>query len=121
MTTADDLAGLLLRRGQSVYVPSGAGRSAETAAAVVVLEAELADRGHLLTAPLRRALTELSVADLAATGRKLLADVDALMGSDRHHAPLFRRFPDESRTSTRRTTTPTPSPPTSPPSRTSPA
>lgn len=95
MTTADDLAGLLLRRGQSVYVPSGVGRSAETAAAVVVLEAELADRGHLLTAPLRRALTELSVADLAATGRKLLADVDALMGSDRHHAPLFRRFPDE--------------------------
>ncbi|MEV0529190.1 MXAN_6230/SCO0854 family RING domain-containing protein [Streptomyces sp. NPDC050439] len=95
MTTADDLAGLLLRRRQSVYVPSGAGRSAETAAAVVVLEAELADRGHLLTAPLRRALTELSVADLAATGMKLLADVDALMGSDRRHAPLFRRFPDE--------------------------
>ncbi|MGW6021848.1 MXAN_6230/SCO0854 family RING domain-containing protein [Streptomyces sp. NPDC055099] len=94
-TTADDLAGLLLRRRQSVYVPSGAGRSAETAAAVVVLEAELADRGHLLTAPLRRALTGLCVADLAATGMKLLADVDALMGSDRRHAPLFRRFPDE--------------------------
>lgn len=95
MTTADDLAGLLLRRRQSVYVPSGAGRSAETDAAVVVLEAELADRGHLLTAPLRRALTALSVAELAVTGIKLLADVDALMGSDRHHAPLFRRFPDE--------------------------
>lgn len=95
MTTADDLAGLLLRRRQSVYVPEGAGRSAETDAGVVVLEAELADRGHLLTAPLRRALTGLSVADLAATGMKLLADVDALMGSDRHHAPLFRRFPDE--------------------------
>lgn len=95
MTTADDLAGLLLRRRQSVYVPSGAGRSAETDAAVVVLEAELADRGHLLTAPLRRALTALSAPDLAATGMKLLADVDALMGSDRHHAPLFRRFPDE--------------------------
>lgn len=95
MTTADDLAGLLLRRRQSVYVPEGAGRSTETDAGVVVLEAELADRGHLLTAPLRRALTGLSVADLAATGMKLLADVDALMGSDRHHAPLFRRFPDE--------------------------
>ncbi|QEU91505.1 hypothetical protein CP970_12000 [Streptomyces kanamyceticus] len=94
-TTADDLAGLLLRRRQSVYVGSGAGRSAVTDAAVVVLEAELADRGHLLTAPLRRALTALSVDDLAATGRGLLADVDALMGSDRHHAPLFRRFPDE--------------------------
>ncbi|MGV9879239.1 MXAN_6230/SCO0854 family RING domain-containing protein [Streptomyces sp. NPDC003006] len=95
MTTTDDLAGLLLRRRQSVYVPSGAGRSAETDAGVVVLEAELGDRGHLLTAPLRRALTALSVGDLTATGRKLLADVDALMGSDRHHAPLFRRFPDE--------------------------
>ncbi|WP_367045235.1 MXAN_6230/SCO0854 family RING domain-containing protein [Streptomyces sp. Je 1-332] len=95
MTTADDLAALLLCRRQSVHVPSGAGRSAETDAGVIVLEAELADRGHLLTAPLRRALTALSVPDLAATGMKLLADVDALMGSDRHHAPLFRRFPDE--------------------------
>ncbi|MFE0177376.1 MXAN_6230/SCO0854 family RING domain-containing protein [Streptomyces sp. NPDC059002] len=94
-TTADDLAGLLLRRRQSVRVAAGAGRSAVTDSAVVVLEAELADRGHLLTAPLRRALTSLSVADLAVTGRKLLADVDALMGSDRHHAQLFRRFPDE--------------------------
>ncbi|WP_030784578.1 MXAN_6230/SCO0854 family RING domain-containing protein [Streptomyces sp. NRRL S-920] len=95
MTTTDDLAGLLLRRRQSVYVPSGAGRSAETDAAVVVLEAELADRGHLLTAPLRRALTALSIGDLAETGRKLIADVDALMGSDRRHAPLLARFPDE--------------------------
>lgn len=95
MTTADDLAGLLLRRRQSVYVPAGAGRSAETDAAVVVLEAELVDRGHLLTVPLRRALTALSAPDLAATGMRLLADVDALMGSDRHHAPLFRSFPDE--------------------------
>lgn len=94
-TTTDDLAGLLLRRRQSVYVPSGAGRSAVADAGVVVLEAELADRGHLLTAPLRRALAVLSVADLAATGMKLLADVDALMGSDRRHAPLFRNFPDE--------------------------
>lgn len=95
-TTTDDLAGLLLlRRRQSVYVPSGAGRSAVADAGVVVLEAELADRGHLLTAPLRRALAVLSVADLAATGMKLLADVDALMGSDRRHAPLFRDFPDE--------------------------
>ncbi|MEV5976808.1 MXAN_6230/SCO0854 family RING domain-containing protein [Streptomyces sp. NPDC052114] len=94
-TTTDDLAGLLLRRRQSVSVPEGAGRSSVTDAAVVVLEAELADRGHLLTAPLRRALTALSVEDLAATGHGLLADVDALLGSDRHHEPLFRRFPDE--------------------------
>ncbi|MEV0124612.1 hypothetical protein AB0I16_24300 [Streptomyces sp. NPDC050703] len=52
-STADGLAGLLLRRRQSVYVPEGEGRSAVTDAGVVVLEAELADRGHLLTAPLR--------------------------------------------------------------------
>ncbi|WJV45873.1 hypothetical protein [Streptomyces flavofungini] len=95
MTTTDDLAALLLRRRQSVYVPSGAGRSAQTEAAVVVLEAELADRGHLLTAPLRRALTDLPTAELAVTGMRLLADVDALLGSDRHHAPLFARFPEE--------------------------
>ncbi|WP_409059943.1 hypothetical protein [Streptomyces sp. SYP-A7185] len=109
MTTADDLAALLLRRRQSVRVPEGArvwapegacvpegvGRAAENDAAVVVLEAELADRGHLLTVPLRRALTALCANDLAATGRKLIADVDALMGSDRHHAPLFARFPHE--------------------------
>ncbi|WP_125261827.1 hypothetical protein [Streptomyces alboflavus] len=95
MTTTDDLAALLLRRRGSVYVPSGAGRSAVTEAAVVVLEAELADRGHLLTAPLRRALTDLPAAELAVTGMRLLADVDAQMGSDRHHAPLFARFPEE--------------------------
>ncbi|WP_409238527.1 MXAN_6230/SCO0854 family RING domain-containing protein [Streptomyces sp. PA5.6] len=104
-TTAmtDDLLGLLLRRRQSVYVPEGSvpegsGPSAMTEAGVVVLEAELADRGHLLTAPLRRALTALSAHDLATTGRKLLADVDALMGSDRHHASLFARFPAETAT-----------------------
>ncbi|MEU6822186.1 MXAN_6230/SCO0854 family RING domain-containing protein [Streptomyces atriruber] len=95
MTMTDDLAGLLLRRRQSVYVPEGTGRSAVTDAGTVVLEAELADRGHLLTAPLRRALTELSADDLAATGRKLLADIDALMGSDRRHTPLFAGFPAE--------------------------
>ncbi|AZM55834.1 hypothetical protein DMA15_27285 [Streptomyces sp. WAC 01529] len=94
MTTADDLAGLLLRRRQSVYVPSGPGRSAGTDAALVVLEAELGDRGHLLTAPLRRALASLTVADLTVAGRELLAGVDALMGSDRRHTPLFARFSD---------------------------
>ncbi|MFH8796638.1 hypothetical protein [Streptomyces sp. NPDC017941] len=95
----DELAALLLRRRQSVRVPEadagapGAG-TADVRAAVVVLEAELADRGHLLTVPLRRALTALPAAELAATGMRLLADVDALMGSDRTHAPLFGGFPD---------------------------
>ncbi|WP_198351797.1 hypothetical protein [Streptomyces typhae] len=94
----DELAALLLRRRQSVQVAGpdegaqGAG-TADARAAVVVLEAELADRGHLLTAPLRRALTGLPAAALAATGMRLLADVDALLGSDRTHAPLFGSFP----------------------------
>ncbi|MFF3640767.1 MXAN_6230/SCO0854 family RING domain-containing protein [Streptomyces sp. NPDC002564] len=94
-TTADDLTGLLLRRRQSVHVPEGPGRTAVTDAAVVVLEAELADRGHLLTAPLRRALTTLSVRRLRETGLRLLADIDALLGADRHHAPLFQNFPQQ--------------------------
>ncbi|MFD4629866.1 MXAN_6230/SCO0854 family RING domain-containing protein [Streptomyces sp. NPDC058284] len=94
-TATGELAGVLLRRRQSVYVPEGPGRTAVTDAGVVVLEAELADRGHLLTVPLRRALTALSVDGLATTGRRLIADVDALMGSDRRHAPLFARFPAE--------------------------
>ncbi|CAM5688526.1 hypothetical protein SALBM135S_07385 [Streptomyces alboniger] len=91
--TADDLTALLLRRRQSVRVPGGAERSAETDAAVVVLEAELADRGYLLTTPLRRALTALSRRVLRDTGLRLLADIDAHLGTDRHHAPLFKKFP----------------------------
>ncbi|GHC85321.1 hypothetical protein [Streptomyces flavofungini] len=102
--TADDLAALLLRRRQSVHVPGASGGAeaggategsapADVRAAVIVLEAELADRGHLLTTPLRRALTALPVRDLVATGTRLLQDVDALLGSDRTHTPLFAGFP----------------------------
>ena len=96
--TAEDLASLLLRRRQTAYVtgPRESGApSAVTAAGVVVLEAELADRGHVLTAALRKELCALRPEALAGTGKRLLADVDALMGSDRSLTPLFRRFPDE--------------------------
>ncbi|WP_447040274.1 MXAN_6230/SCO0854 family RING domain-containing protein [Streptomyces sp. DSM 118878] len=96
LTPTGDLAGLLLRRRQSVYVSGGAGRSAETDAAVVVLEAELADRGYVLTAPLRRALTALPLRRLREAGLGLLSDADAHLGADRQHAPLFRNFPQES-------------------------
>ena len=93
--TAEDLASLLLRRRQTAYVtgPRESGApSAVTAAGVVVLEAELADRGHVLTAALRKELCALRPEALAGTGKRLLADVDALMGSDRSLTPLFRRF-----------------------------
>ncbi|HEX5568547.1 MAG TPA: RING finger family 4 domain-containing protein, partial [Streptomyces sp.] len=110
-TAADDLEGLLLRRSATVYVNapadrpgderSGGGRpgdgrpgSAANAEGLSALEAELALRGHVLTAPLRRALAALAPAELAAHGIRLLGRIDALLGADRHHVPLFRHFPD---------------------------
>jgi len=42
---------------------------------------------------LRVALTELDPTELVAVGSLLLADVDALLGADRPHVPLFRNFP----------------------------
>ncbi|MDX6350075.1 MAG: hypothetical protein QOF84_4865 [Streptomyces sp.] len=92
--TAEDLASLLLRRRQTVYVSVGAVGDLPSEPGVVVLEAELADRGHLLTVLLRKALAGLRPDGLAEAGKRLLADVDALMGTDRSLAPLFRRFPD---------------------------
>ncbi|MZD05694.1 hypothetical protein GTW43_11425, partial [Streptomyces sp. SID5785] len=93
--TDDDIETLLLRRTQQVYVTPGSGPGPVTAAGVVVLEAELAALGHLLTAPLRRALGTLDADGLARTGTRLLAGVAALTGADRHHTPLFRGFPQD--------------------------
>ncbi|MEV1024095.1 MXAN_6230/SCO0854 family RING domain-containing protein [Streptomyces sp. NPDC050264] len=90
-----EIAALILRRRQQVHVTEGAGPTAAVAAGVVVLEAELAGLGHLLTAPLRRALGALDADALARTGTRLLADVAALTGADRHHTPLFRSFPQD--------------------------
>ncbi|AXK37806.1 hypothetical protein DVA86_31665 [Streptomyces armeniacus] len=61
---------------------------------MTALDAELADRGHLLTAPLRQALAALPHDALAEQGKRLLAGVDALLGADRTHLPLFRDFPE---------------------------
>ncbi|MEE1942319.1 MXAN_6230/SCO0854 family RING domain-containing protein [Streptomyces sp. TRM 70361] len=106
-TAADDLEGVLLRRLSVVYVaapaedgrPTTPGADAErnaerNAAGVTALEADLAGRGHVLTAPLRRALAALSPAGLAEQGIRLLGRIDALLGADRRHEPLFRGFPD---------------------------
>lgn len=92
---SQDVETLLLRRTQRVYVPEGSGPGPVTAAGLVVLEAELASLGHLLTTPLRRALAGLDEDALTRTGTRLLADVAALTGADRHHAPLFAGFPHE--------------------------
>ncbi|MFE0464760.1 MXAN_6230/SCO0854 family RING domain-containing protein [Kitasatospora sp. NPDC058965] len=61
---------------------------------VALLDADLVDRGYLLAAPLRQALAELTPSDLAAAGKALLADVDAGLGANRTHRPLFQNFPE---------------------------
>ncbi|MFP3991773.1 MXAN_6230/SCO0854 family RING domain-containing protein [Streptomyces sp. E11-3] len=109
------LAAVLLSRRGSVYLPGvDAPRAADAMAAdpvsssadavsssvsafasagVVLLEADLLERGYLLSAPLRAAYTALSPTDLSAAGRALLADLDEALGADRDHTPLFRGFP----------------------------
>ncbi|MET7638954.1 MXAN_6230/SCO0854 family RING domain-containing protein [Streptomyces sp. NPDC005438] len=92
---AEELDELLLRRRRLVRVEAGGSRQEpRTAEGLRVLEAELAQRAHLLAAPLRRALGELDPAGLAVRGRWLLAEVDGLLGADRTHQPLFADFPD---------------------------
>ncbi|MCT2594416.1 hypothetical protein LHJ74_31675 [Streptomyces sp. N2-109] len=100
--TAEDVEKVLFRRRQSVFLEPAPARppysrtpgSSRTADGLTALDAELAARGHLLTAALRQALGALPAADLAHRGRQLLADIDALLGADRTHTPLFRHFPD---------------------------
>ncbi|MGW2378098.1 MXAN_6230/SCO0854 family RING domain-containing protein [Kitasatospora sp. NPDC001683] len=87
---------LLRRHGQVLVAPGAAPGEPDpwTAKGLVALEADLARRGHVPTKPLRDALRRLRPADLAETGTRLLAGLDALLGADRRHQPLFRRFPD---------------------------
>ncbi|MYZ37772.1 RING finger family 4 domain-containing protein, partial [Streptomyces sp. MnatMP-M17] len=93
---------LLLRRGavflpavDTVPVPERVPDPVpESLAGVALLEADLFERGFLLSAPLRQALAARTPVALAATGRALLTDIDEALGSDRDHTPLFRRFPD---------------------------
>lgn len=98
--STEDLDTLLLRRRRTVVVSGGDCRvtaeepSLHVAEGLTALEAELADRGHVLTAALRRALGDLSASDLADAGKRLLTGIDALLGADRTHLTLFGRFPD---------------------------
>lgn len=72
----------------------------DTVAGVTLLEADLLERGYLVSAPLRQALTALTPSALAEAGRDLLADIDRVLGADRDHVPLFRGFPDSTVTDT---------------------
>ncbi|MFD0345586.1 hypothetical protein ACFQ0M_04825 [Kitasatospora aburaviensis] len=65
-----------------------------TTRGLVALDADLARRGFLLTSQLRSALARLSPTRLAEVGDGLLVRIDHLLGADREHVPLFRRFPD---------------------------
>ncbi|MFJ2745585.1 MXAN_6230/SCO0854 family RING domain-containing protein [Streptomyces sp. NPDC087440] len=84
---------VLLRRTQTVHLDSVPSADPRTAPRLVVLEAELLDRGYALTAPLHAAFAALDHLDLAREGRLLLAGVDELLGSHRTHTPLYERFP----------------------------
>ncbi|MEU3350672.1 MXAN_6230/SCO0854 family RING domain-containing protein [Streptomyces sp. NPDC037389] len=92
------LHAVLLRRARTVYVdhepsPPAAVSAPAVAAGLTALEGELLDRGHALTEPLRTALAGAGARALADTGRGLLHAIDAQLGADRTHMPLFRGFP----------------------------
>ncbi|MEV8536763.1 MXAN_6230/SCO0854 family RING domain-containing protein [Streptomyces sp. NPDC051211] len=84
---------VLLRRLQSVYVDLPPAAASPGREGVRPLEGELLERGHALSPELHAALSMLAPTDLAEARLRLLALVDGLMGSDRVHRPLFRRFP----------------------------
>ncbi|KOU43232.1 MXAN_6230/SCO0854 family RING domain-containing protein [Streptomyces sp. WM6378] len=94
------LAAVLLSRRGSVYLNAPTPTSArstsafDTLAGITLLEADLLERGYLLSANLRQALADGTEAQLITAGRALLADIDAALGADRDHTPLFRGFPD---------------------------
>ncbi|WP_371482200.1 MXAN_6230/SCO0854 family RING domain-containing protein [Kitasatospora sp. NBC_00315] len=92
-----DLDSFLLRRRGVVCVPPGdllPVADPWNADGLLALDADLIQRGYLLTSGLRTALGRLAPPALAATGGALLARIDHRLGSDRRHLTLFHRFPD---------------------------
>ncbi len=89
------LSSVLLRRLRTVYVDQAGPRPGDpsTAEGLVALETELLDRGFAPTARLRAALAWLGPAGLAEAGGELIRAIDAELGADRTHMPLFRAFP----------------------------
>ncbi|MGW2744179.1 MXAN_6230/SCO0854 family RING domain-containing protein [Streptomyces sp. NPDC001450] len=90
-----ELSSVLLRRLRTVYVDQAGPRPGDpsTAGGLVALEGELLDRGFAPTAQLRAALAWLGPAGLGDAGRQLIRHIDAELGADRTHMPLFRSFP----------------------------
>ncbi|WP_217251121.1 MXAN_6230/SCO0854 family RING domain-containing protein [Streptomyces sp. AC602_WCS936] len=84
---------VLLRRDQTVYVDEGSEPGGGTGPALRRLEAELLGCGHVVSAQLHAVLVSLSSEELAAAHVRLVSLADDLLGSDRTHTPLFRRFP----------------------------
>lgn len=86
---------MLLRRLRTVYVDQAGPRPGDpsTAPGLVALEAELLDRGFAPTAELHAALAWLGPAGLGDAGRELIRHIDAALGADRTHMPMFRSFP----------------------------
>ncbi|WP_369183355.1 MXAN_6230/SCO0854 family RING domain-containing protein [Streptomyces sp. Y1] len=92
-----DLGSFLLRRRGVVAVdPEELLPAADpwSTRGLVALDADLVGRGYLLTTQLRATLARLAPIRLAELGDGLLARIDHLLGADREHLPLFRRFPD---------------------------
>ncbi|MER5732130.1 MXAN_6230/SCO0854 family RING domain-containing protein [Streptomyces sp. NPDC002138] len=84
---------VLLRRLQTFYVDPAPERATGGGSALRRLEAELLGRGHILRPELYAALAALPSGELADAHRGLVALIDGLLGADRTHTPLFRRFP----------------------------
>src|SRR5436309_9702882 len=63
-------------------------------AGLSALQADLIQRGLLLSVGLHRYCASLSAPALAGFGRALLDLLDAESGFDTEHTPLFRRFPE---------------------------
>ncbi|MFB9178026.1 MXAN_6230/SCO0854 family RING domain-containing protein [Dactylosporangium sucinum] len=94
----DALATLLLRRADAVGLPPAAPRPpADGDAWVTALEADLARQGWLLDAGLRARFAALDPAVRLRWADWVQAVADELVGADRDHVPLFRRFPDTPR------------------------
>ncbi|NES30155.1 hypothetical protein GCE86_08385 [Micromonospora terminaliae] len=91
----DALATLLLRRAGSVALPEpAAAPPADGDAWVANLEADLAATGWLLDAVVRRRFARLDPVTRMRWADFVCAVTAELVGADREHVPLFRRFPD---------------------------
>lgn len=101
----DALAAVLLRRRRMIDVErltpvvrrSGwkwLRRPVTTQAGLSALQAELIQRGFLLSASLYRQCAGLPATALAGFGRSLLELLDEELGANARHVPLFRNFPE---------------------------